>query len=69
MCQFQPWPSTVDRGIRLTVEKYSPKQQEKLRPTVAVTERYHYTDSPFVHRSSAFGWSVQTLLTLHSEPR
>ncbi|CAO3305944.1 hypothetical protein METHP14_220011 [Pseudomonas sp. P14-2025] len=26
-----------------------------------MTGRYHYTDSPFVHRFSAFGWSVYAL--------
>ncbi len=51
------------------VEKYLRKQPQKLRQTVAVTGRYHYTDSPFVHRFSAFGWSVATPITLLSEPR
>jgi hypothetical protein len=59
----------MDRAIRPMVEKYLRKQPEKLRQTVAVTGRYHYTDSPFAHRFSAFGWSVATPITLLSEPR
>jgi len=51
------------------VEKYLRKQPEKLRQTVAVTGGYHYTDSPFAHRFSAFGWSVATLSLSYSEPR
>ena len=51
----------MDPAIRPMVEKYLRKSPENLRQAVAVTGRYHYTDSPFVHRFSAFGWSVYAL--------
>lgn len=59
----------MDRAIRPMVEKYSHKSLEKLRQTVAVTGRYHYTDSPFAHRFNALGRSVRALSLSHSEPR
>ncbi|CAI8909659.1 hypothetical protein EMIT0P260_50105 [Pseudomonas sp. IT-P260] len=41
---------------------------EKLNRLSPLLSNGLYTSSPFVHRSSAFGWSATRPSTLHSEP-
>ncbi|CAI8952734.1 conserved hypothetical protein [Pseudomonas sp. IT-P258] len=60
----KPLPTPFDYRSRNN-RKNLPEMLIRLSPAIADGL---YTSSPFVHRSSAFGWSATRPSTLHSEP-
>jgi hypothetical protein len=60
------------KSLTQAIDDRSKNIRQNLRQKPKCLSRYIsdglYTSSPFVHRSSAFGWSATRPSTLHSEP-